>query len=77
MHGTMHVCKHCAKSKTKQKNAKNARVADKAMILGQKLNLDLLKFPVKSRVSANVTINHDNWKILVCKATGKMWIDLW
>jgi hypothetical protein len=26
---------------------------------------------VKSRTSENVTINRDNWKVLVCKATGK------
>lgn len=26
-------------------------------------------------MSANVTINHDNWKILVCEATGKKWND--
>ena len=30
---------------------------------------------VKSGTSENVTINRDNWKVLVCEATGKKWSD--
>ena len=37
--------------------------------------LDLSKVTVKSGASADVTINCDNWKVMVCKATGKKWSD--
>ena len=42
---------------------------------GHRLYLDLSKVTVKSGASENVTINHDNWKVLVCKTTGKEWSD--
>ena len=35
--------------------------------------LHLSKVTVKSRTSENKTINCDNWKVLVCEATGKVW----
>ena len=38
--------------------------------------MDLLKLAVKTSTSANVTINHDNWKVLMCKTKGKKWGDL-
>ena len=39
------------------------------------MNLDLLKVIVKFRVFEDVTINCNNWKVMVCKATGKKWSD--
>jgi hypothetical protein len=43
----------------------------KANIPGHRFYLDLSKVTVKSRTSENVIINHDNWKVLLFKATGK------
>ena len=37
--------------------------------------LDLSKVTVKLGTSENATINRDNWKVLVCEATGKKWSD--
>ena len=37
--------------------------------------LDLSKVTVKSGASEDATINCDNWKVMVCKATGKKWSD--
>ena len=37
--------------------------------------LDLSKVTVKSSATENVEINIDNWKGMVCKATGKKWSD--
>jgi len=73
--GTLKPCKHCARSKAKQKNVHKESVAPKADVLGHRLYLDLSKVTVKSGTLENVTINHDNWKVLVCKATGKKWSD--
>jgi hypothetical protein len=42
---------------------------------GHRLYLDLSKITIKMEASSNTTINRDNWKILVCKATGKKWSD--
>lgn len=46
-------------------------MADKASTSGERLHLDLSKLMVKANASENLTINCDNWKILVCKVTGK------
>ena len=35
--------------------------------------MDLSKVTVKSDTPENATIDQDNWKVLVCKATGKKW----
>ena len=69
MHGMLMPCEHCARSKAKQKNVQKANVP------WHRLYLDLSKVTVKSGSSENVTINCDNWKVLVCKATGKKWSD--
>ena len=37
--------------------------------------MDLLKVTVKSGTSENVSIDHDNLKVVVCKATGRRWSD--
>jgi hypothetical protein len=68
-------CKHCIKSKAKQKNICKESVAQKTNVPGHMLYIELLKVGVKSRISKNVTINHDNWKVIVCKVTGKKWSD--
>lgn len=69
----MQACKHCAKSKAKQKNIKKVSMGKKASVQGQRLYLDLSKMTVKTSESEHVTINHDNRKVLVCEATGKKW----
>ena len=50
-------------------------MAKKATALGHFVYLDLSKVTVKSETPESVTINRDNWKILVCEATGKTWSD--
>ena len=75
MHGTMLVCKHCVMSKAKQKNVKKASFADRAMVLGQRLYLDLSKLTIKSSAPAHATSNYDKLKVLACKSTGKKWGD--
>jgi hypothetical protein len=64
---------YCARSKAKQKNVQKELITLKADVHGHRLYLDLSKVTVKSGTSVNVTINCDNWKVLVCKATGKKW----
>ena len=73
--GTLKPCEHCARSKAKQKNVRKESVAPKADVPGHRLYLDLSKVTVKSETSENVSINRDNWKVLVCEATGKKWSD--
>jgi hypothetical protein len=73
--GTLKPCEYCARSKAKQKNVRRESIAQKAEVPGHRLYLDLSKVTVKSGTSENVTINRDNWKVLVCKATGKKWSD--
>jgi hypothetical protein len=68
-------CEHCARSKAKQKNVQIELITPKANVPGHRLYLDLSKVTVKSGTLENVTINHDNWKVLVCKANGKKWSD--
>ena len=75
MHGTLKPCKHCARLKAKQKNVRKESAALKADVPRHRLYLDLSKVTVTSGTSKNVSINHDNWKVLVCKATGKKWSD--
>ena len=67
----LNACKHCAKSKAKQKNVRKESVTEKATVLGHRLYLDLSKVTIKSGTSKIVTINQDNWKVMVCEATGK------
>ena len=74
-HGTLKPCKHCARSKARQNNVSKESVTPKAVVPGHRLYLDLSKLTDKSGTLENVTINHDNWKVLVCKATGKKWSD--
>ncbi len=75
MRGKLRPCEHCVKSKVKQKNVQKGSVVEKTTVPGHRLYLDLLKVMVKSGTLESATINHDNWMILVCKATGKKWID--
>ena len=73
--GSLKPCEHCTKSKAKQKNVRKESAAKKATVPGHRLYLDLSKVTGKLDTPANVTINQDNWKVLVCKATGKKWSD--
>ncbi len=50
-------------------------MAKKATVPGHHLYLDLLKVTVKTGLPESMTINCNNWKILVCKATSKKWSD--
>jgi hypothetical protein len=68
-------CEHCAISKAKQKNVQKESMTPKADVPGHRLYLDLSKVAVKSGTLENLTINHDNWKVLICEATGKKWSD--
>ena len=69
--GTLKPCEYCARSKAKQKNVRRESIAQKAEVPGHRLYLDLSKVTVKSGTSENVTINRDNWKVLVCEATER------
>ena len=71
--GTLKPCKHCARSKANQKNVQKESGAPKSEVPGQRLYLDLSKVTVKSVTSENTTINCDNWRVIVCEATGKKW----
>ncbi len=57
------------------KNVQKESVAKKTTVPGHHLYLDLSKVTVKADTPESTTIIHDNWKILVCKATGKKWSD--
>jgi hypothetical protein len=69
--GVLKTCEHYATAKAKHKNVRKESVYKKATIPGHHLYLDLSKVTVKSGTSENTTINQDNWKVLVCEATGK------
>ena len=53
------TCKHCVKFKVKQKVQKEM-VAEKEIMPGYMLYLDLSKVTVKSGISKNVTLNQEN-----------------
>ena len=72
---TLMPCEYCARSKAKQKNVRKESITPIAHVPGHRLCLDLSKVTVKSGTSENETFNHDNWKVLVCEATGKKWSD--
>jgi hypothetical protein len=69
------TCKHCAKSKARQKNVWKESVAPKLDVPGHRLYLDPSKVTVKSGTLENMTVNCDNSKVMVCKAIGKTWSD--
>ena len=46
--GSMQVCEHCAKSKTKQKNTQKIRIPDMALVKGERLYLDLSQQRVRT-----------------------------
>ena len=71
--GVLKTCEHCSAAKAKQKNVRKESVSKMATILGHHLYLDLSKVTVKSGTSENATIIQDNWKVLVCEATGEKW----
>ena len=73
--GSLKPCKHCAKSKAKQKNVVKESSVMKATVPGHHLYLDLSKITVKAGDGKQCDINQDNWQIMVCKATGKKWSD--
>ena len=73
--GTLKPCKHCAQSKAKQKNVRKESVEQKSDVPGHRMYLDLSKVTNKTETTESATINRDNWKVLVCKATGKKWSD--
>lgn len=74
----MAACKgeHCAKFKAKQKNTSKISLLNKASVPRERLYRDLSKLTVKTNELKIAQINHDNWKDLVCKMTGKKWPDL-
>ena len=47
----------------------------KTDIPGHRIYLDLSKVTIKMEASDNATISRDNWKVLLCKATGEKWSD--
>ena len=73
--GALKTCKHCARAKAKQKNVRKESVTEKATVPRHCLYLDLSKVTVKSGMSKYASINQDNWKVMVCEATGKKWSD--
>jgi hypothetical protein len=75
MRGTLKPCEHCTQSKAKQENVRKESVAQKTDVPGHRLYLDLSKVMIKTETAESATINRDNWKVLVCEATGKKWND--
>ena len=67
--GTLQTCKHCAKSKAKQKNVRKESVAQKSDVLGHRLCLELSKTTVKSMENATIL------EVILCEATDKKWSD--
>ena len=63
------------KVQSKQKNVQKVSAAKKATAPEHRLYLDLSKVTVKSDTPKNATINHNNWKVCVCKGTYKKWSD--
>jgi hypothetical protein len=55
----------------KRKRSKRRRLQRNRSCQDTKIYLDLSKVTVKLGTSENVTIISDNWKIMVCEATGK------
>jgi hypothetical protein len=55
----------------KRKRSKRRRLQRNRSCQDTKLYLDLSKMTAKLGTSENVTIISDNWKIIVCEATGK------
>jgi hypothetical protein len=73
--GVLKTREHYAMAKAKPKSVRKESVAEKANILGYRLYLGLSKGTDKSGTSKNAAINQDNWKVLVCEASGKKWSD--
>jgi hypothetical protein len=73
--GTLKPCEHCAQSKARQKNVRKESNTPKTDVPGHRIYLDLSKITIKTEASSDTTINRDNWKVLVCEATGKKWSD--
>ena len=74
--GTLIPCEYCARFKAKQKNVQKESITPKSDVPGHRLYLDLSKVTIKSGTSENVTINCDNWKVLVCRATKVTWLSI-
>ena len=70
MHGTMQSCQTWHKVQGGTENTQMESVTDKAAV-PSRLYLDLSKVTVNSGTSENVTINQDNWDVMVCEASGK------
>ena len=61
------------KGKGQTEKCSKGVIREKATVPRHCLYLDLLKVTLKSRKSEYVSINQDNWKVMVCEATGKKW----
>ena len=73
--GSLRPCLHCAHSKAKQKNVMQESGSEKSTKPGERLYLDLSVVTVARDDGEEAKILRKNWKILVCKATGKKWSD--
>ena len=72
---TLKPCEHTSKSKARQKNVAKESTAEKTTVSGYHMYLDLLKVTINTGDGKLANINRDNWRIMVCEATGKKWSD--
>ena len=71
----MKPCKHCAKSKAKQKNVCKESKSQKAEVQCGRVYLDLSKVTVSRDDGTDVDLNQKHWKSIVDERTGKKWCD--
>ena len=71
--GKLKPCKHCAKSKAKQKNICKESKSQKAEVQCGRVYLDLSKVTVSRDDGTDVNLNQKRWKSIVDERTGKKW----
>lgn len=71
---SMHVTLPEGKGWTKK--IKKKSVVEKELMLRYQFCLDLSKVTINSETIESIWINQDNWRIMVCKATGQKWSNL-
>ena len=73
--GTLGPCKHCAKTKAKQKNVCKESRSKKASKVCERVYMDLSKVTVGKTDGSAFEIHRKWWRIVVDELTGKKWLD--
>ena len=68
-------CKHCDKSKAKQKSVSKESHYKKATEVCERIYMDLSKVTVPKQDGTMFNINKKHWKSVVDEKTGKKWCD--